>query len=785
METDTHQIETTTPWWFFAPLFIAPVLLFLPALLPGRSLFWGITSIQFVPWHWEALRLIRAGELPLWNNWNGMGAPLAANYQSALFYPPTWLTLLAGWIGGIQWMAWSHGLLIVLHLIWAGWGMQKLIKSLGFSPFPQLICGLAYGLCGYLVARGSFLTMVQAASWIPWILLAANHFVATVDQTPINERAFHRIVLLALAFSGQWLSGHAQLDWYTFLFCVAWLFYWAFLRGRWKGVAQIVLPVGLSGLLAFLLCAVQFLPTAEYFLQSQRSAVIDYQTALSYSFWPWRVITLLFPNIFGNPGMGDYWGYASFWEDAIYIGLLPIFFCLFALVPREKRDQTISLEQYSSLKRFSLVSILVVTLLALGWNTPVFPFLFANIPTFGAFNGPTRWMILVEVCLIFLAGIGTEIWVKHSIFSRKWVNLGITAVIAMLLSSITALIFLPTIKSSFKTGVMSTGFLMVGYFLLAKLKPGTPFQKKLFYWRYGFVLWLVFDLLWAGYWLNPSVPFSFYSAVPIANADEGRLFVHTELERELRFERFFTFDDIRPTDDWNNLINTHLPNSNMLTGTSMLNNFDPMVPARFSGFLAEVDGSSGQTQDRYLALSSVTRKAELTGNDLKQIVWKELDALPNVRVVYCAEEASDETGALNWLRQSAISNHLTNKITIEGRVTADTSCDINQMARPEIIRKKAAANRQIFHVIGNPQTGWFFVSNTWYPGWKAFVDGMRVEIYRADYVFMSIPIPEGDHTVEFVYQPESFSIGLILTLAGLITIIIISISAKIRSGGRF
>ncbi len=188
MESNKQKAGDFSPWWVFLPIIAAPVLLFLPALWPGRSLFWGITSIQFIPWHWEALRSLQAGEIPLWNTLNGMGAPLAANYQSALFYPPTWLTLLAGWLGGLQGMSWSHGLLIVLHLIWAGWGMKKLTEFLGLSPIPQVICGLSYSLCGYLVARGSFLTMVQAASWIPWILYAASQFAMPVRGITVCQQ---------------------------------------------------------------------------------------------------------------------------------------------------------------------------------------------------------------------------------------------------------------------------------------------------------------------------------------------------------------------------------------------------------------------------------------------------------------------------------------------------------------------------------------------------------------------------------------------------------------------
>ena len=191
MVNEPEVSSVNYPKWIFLPIILVPVILFLPVLIPGKSLFWGITSIQFIPWHWAALQDIQQGIIPLWNSLNGLGAPLAANYQSALFYPPTWIILIAGWIGGITWLAWAHGLVIVLHLIWAGWGMKSLTAFLGLSPFPQLICGLAYGMCGYLTARGGFLTMVQAASWIPWILLAASQLASPFKQKSISANRTH------------------------------------------------------------------------------------------------------------------------------------------------------------------------------------------------------------------------------------------------------------------------------------------------------------------------------------------------------------------------------------------------------------------------------------------------------------------------------------------------------------------------------------------------------------------------------------------------------------------
>jgi len=60
------------------------------------------------------------------------------------------------------------------------------------------------------------------------------------------------------------------------------------------------------------------------------------------------------------------------------------------------------------------------------------------------------------------------------------------------------------------------------------------------------------------------------------------------------------------------------------------------------------------------------------------------------------------------------------------------------------------------------------LSDTYYPGWKAFVDGKKTKIYRADYTFRAIPLSAGPNRVEFVYDPLSFKLGALFTFLGII-----------------
>ncbi len=67
-----------------------------------------------------------------------------------------------------------------------------------------------------------------------------------------------------------------------------------------------------------------------------------------------------------------------------------------------------------------------------------------------------------------------------------------------------------------------------------------------------------------------------------------------------------------------------------------------------------------------------------------------------------------------------------------------------------------------------------FLSDTYYPGWNAYVDGKRTKIYTADYAFRAVYFPKGEHTVEFKYEPISFKIGLGVSALSLFLLVMIS-----------
>ena len=74
----------------------------------------------------------------------------------------------------------------------------------------------------------------------------------------------------------------------------------------------------------------------------------------------------------------------------------------------------------------------------------------------------------------------------------------------------------------------------------------------------------------------------------------------------------------------------------------------------------------------------------------------------------------------------------------------------------------ADANGYRFHTLTTAPAV-LVVSQTYYPGWKAFVDGHEVPVFDADYALTGFALPEGTHDVRFIFYSPTFRVGLILT----------------------
>jgi hypothetical protein len=78
------------------------------------------------------------------------------------------------------------------------------------------------------------------------------------------------------------------------------------------------------------------------------------------------------------------------------------------------------------------------------------------------------------------------------------------------------------------------------------------------------------------------------------------------------------------------------------------------------------------------------------------------------------------------------------------------------------------SNNRVRLIVKATENTFLVLNDTYFPGWKAFVDGKETKIYRADYTFRAIPLNAGTYQVEFVYDPLSFKLGAAISILGII-----------------
>jgi hypothetical protein len=76
--------------------------------------------------------------------------------------------------------------------------------------------------------------------------------------------------------------------------------------------------------------------------------------------------------------------------------------------------------------------------------------------------------------------------------------------------------------------------------------------------------------------------------------------------------------------------------------------------------------------------------------------------------------------------------------------------------------------------------GLLVLTDTFFPGWRASVDGSQVEVLRANGLFRAVPLPPGRHRVVFDYAPASLRRGAVLSLASLALLVAVPLIARRR-----
>ena len=116
-------------------------------------------------------------------------------------------------------------------------------------------------------------------------------------------------------------------------------------------------------------------------------------------------------------------------------------------------------------------------------------------------------------------------------------------------------------------------------------------------------------------------------------------------------------------------------------------------------------------------------------------------------------------------RQEVIIANETRPELVARFASTDVDADANAVARvvaasPHQVRLETSAVDEALLVL----------SDTYYPGWRAFVDGQEQPILRGDLLFRVVAVPAGEHVVEFRFEPASVRIGLLVSALALLVV---------------
>jgi hypothetical protein len=174
--------------------------------------------------------------------------------------------------------------------------------------------------------------------------------------------------------------------------------------------------------------------------------------------------------------------------------------------------------------------------------------------------------------------------------------------------------------------------------------------------------------------------------------------------------------------------------------------------------LSLIDERTGTFQS--LVLSDSGRYRLVHSGDVK--IYENLDVRPRVTFVPRAVRVPDDQAALDAMRAPGFDPATTVVLLGEIETTpgdaqafaASTAEAWVSLYEPERILVKVTA----------PADGWLLLSDAWYPGWQARVDGQPVPVERADVLFRAVAVPQGTHEVEWTYRPAAFRLGAVVSL---------------------
>ncbi len=143
-------------------------------------------------------------------------------------------------------------------------------------------------------------------------------------------------------------------------------------------------------------------------------------------------------------------------------------------------------------------------------------------------------------------------------------------------------------------------------------------------------------------------------------------------------------------------------------------------------------------------------------------IYENQDALPRAFVVNKVTNVSGPTQAVALAKSGTIDPRTT--AIIEDTKSQPTIDSTGPPGSATIVEYRA---NDVKVAVSAVERSYLVLTDTFYPGWAAYVDGKSTPIYPTDLAFRGIFVPPGSHEVEFIYEPKTFYAGVVIAFAGL------------------
>lgn len=795
------------PLWPFAVILLLALAFFSPFLREGKVFMAADNLLGYYPWKSFAPpgfrphnplitdpvnathvgvynRELKSGGLRAWNPYLLQGLPNTG--MSSMSGAPGRFGPVKLLFNRLFDVGTAHTLVLFTHLLLMGGTMFLYLREIGAGNRGALFGAAAYMLNGYLMVWFSFENVLASSALLPLLFLAMEKLRTARNLAWACGGA---LVLGAIA-----VMGSVQFLLYTTMMIAAYALF--VLARTWRAGAG---PRGLLPVAAgfAVLCiggmaisGIEILPAAEFASQSSRiSRTFTFQglfDTLSRVYGR-QFVTLVFPYFFGSP---VHWfnllprlpaqEYMNFNELCFYLGV-PTLFALLACAAT-LRD--------SFARYFLFMTLLVAAMMA---GTHAYYPLFKLFPGLDKTN-PTRIIFVLTFYAAVAAGLGFRALEDARPAARR-LFLGLAGLLAGAVAALALAGANPGVNRWFNrelfAGQGADARLLLGNLAALRGLSSPIMHKPLLLTLAAAALFALYALLREGPWRRALfglvVALLGYDLISFGHGyatavEPGLIYPPTPATAFLQRQPkpFRVVLDPRAL-----LVNTMAP-----YGIEEVGGYSSVYPDRTNKLVSLAafgpDALRGAAFDRWVTFNNVASPLlDLMNARYVLTAPGRVLALPHLRLVHDGDLAIYEnTRALPRAfvvhRQLRLSGPDEVFRTLAAPDFPAREIVLLEEEPPATLRLPPAGappspatfleyGSDAFRLRVEPAAdGWLVVSNTWYPGWEAEVDGRPARIYRADGAFQAIPLSAGAHEVRFAYRSATNRRGALLTLAGLV-----------------